>query len=56
MNEGLVSAKARGVKLGRPIMDKQKVKDALRLYDSGHYSIKNIIRITDILKDYYIES
>lgn len=48
VNEGLASAKARGVKLGRPLMDKQKVKDALRLYDSGHYSVKDIIRITGI--------
>ncbi|WP_281173150.1 helix-turn-helix domain-containing protein [Carnobacterium funditum] len=29
-------------------MDKQKVKDALRLYDSGQYSVKDIIRITGI--------
>ena len=48
VNEGLASAKARGVKLGRPKMDKQKVNDALRLYDSGQYSVKDIIRITDI--------
>lgn len=48
VNEGLASAKARGVKLGRPRMDKQKVTDALRLYDSGHYSVKDIIRITGI--------
>lgn len=48
VNEGLASAKAHGVKLGRPIMDKQKVKDALRLYDLGHYSVKDIIRITGI--------
>lgn len=48
VNEGLASAKARGVKLGRPIMDKQKVKDALNLYDSGNYSVKDIIRITGI--------
>ncbi|OJF89627.1 recombinase family protein [Alkalibacterium sp. 20] len=48
VNEGLASAKARGVKLGRPTMDKQKVKDALSLYDSGQYSVKDIIRITGI--------
>ncbi|MCI3027526.1 recombinase family protein [Desemzia sp. C1] len=48
VNEGLASAKARGVKLGRLILDKQKVKDALSLYDSGQYSIKDIIRITSI--------
>lgn len=44
----VTSAKARGVKLGRPIIDKQKVKDALSLYDSGHYPIKDIIRFTGI--------
>ena len=37
VNEGLASAKARDVKLGEPIMDKQKVKNALSLYNSGHY-------------------
>lgn len=33
VNQGLASAKARGVKLGRPLMDKQKVKDILRITD-----------------------
>lgn len=37
VNEGLTSVKARDVKLGKPIMDKQKVKNALSLYNSGHY-------------------
>ena len=46
--EGLESAKARGVKLGRPKMDDQKVTDALRLYDGGQHSIKDIVRITGI--------
>ncbi|WP_193352079.1 hypothetical protein [Carnobacterium sp. 17-4] len=39
-------AKARGVKFGRQIMYNPKVKDALRLHDSGHYLVKDIIRIT----------
>lgn len=44
VNNDLASAKARGAKLGKPKIDTQKVKDALRLYDSGqlfnqrHYS------------------
>lgn len=46
--EGLDSAKLRGVKLGRPAMDEQKVQDALKLYDEGNHSIKEIIRITGI--------
>ncbi|MBZ5480227.1 recombinase family protein [Bacillus sp. T_4] len=46
--EGLESAKKRGVKLGRPKLDDQKVKDALNLYDEGNHSIKDIIRITGI--------
>jgi DNA invertase Pin-like site-specific DNA recombinase len=48
VQEGLASAKARGVKLGRPSMDDQKIKDALTLYDNGQHSIKDIIRITGI--------
>ncbi|PGY07110.1 resolvase [Bacillus sp. AFS031507] len=43
VNEGLASAKARGVTLGRPTMDTDKVSVALRMYDSGDYSIKEIV-------------
>jgi DNA invertase Pin-like site-specific DNA recombinase len=43
VNEGLQAAKARGVKLGRPKLDSDKVKFALKLYDSGDYSIKEIV-------------
>lgn len=46
--EGLDSAKQRGVKLGRPKLDEQKVQDALKLYDEGNHSIKEIIRVTGI--------
>ncbi|MFJ7890420.1 recombinase family protein [Lysinibacillus xylanilyticus] len=46
--EGLESAKQRGVKLGRPKLDEQKVQDALKLYDEGNHSIKDIIRLTGI--------
>jgi len=46
--EGLESAKKRGVQLGRPQLDDQKVKDALKLYDDGNHSIKDIIRLTGI--------
>lgn len=46
--EGLESAKQRGVKLGRPQLKEQTVQDALKLYDEGNHSIKDIIRITRI--------
>lgn len=46
--EGLSSAKQRGIRLGRPAMDEQKVQDALKLYDEGNHSVKEIIRITGI--------
>jgi DNA invertase Pin-like site-specific DNA recombinase len=43
VKEGLQSAKNRGKKLGRPKMDNNKVTVAMRMYDSGEYSIKEII-------------
>lgn len=43
VKEGLQSAKNRGKKLGRPKMDNDKVSVAMRMYDSGDYSIKEII-------------
>lgn len=41
--EGLASAKKRGVKLGRPQLDNDKIRVALQMYDSGEYSIKDIV-------------
>ena len=41
--EGLAAVKARGVKLGRPQLDDDKVKTALKMYDSGQFSIKEIV-------------
>lgn len=46
--EGLQVVKARGVKLGRPIVDSDKVKTALKMYDSGEYSVKEIITTVGI--------
>lgn len=43
-SEGMVSAKARGVKLGRPSLDDDKVKTAIKMYESGDYSIREIIK------------
>lgn len=48
VKEGLASAKARGKKLGRPKMDDDKVANALRLYDTGEWSVKDIISTTGI--------
>ncbi|MCD4839741.1 recombinase family protein [Neobacillus sedimentimangrovi] len=48
VREGLQSAKARGKKLGRPKIDKDKVNVALRMYDEGNYSIKEIIQTTGV--------
>lgn len=46
--EGLQAVKARGVKLGRPSVDSDKVKIALKMYDSGEYSVKEIIATVGI--------
>lgn len=40
--EGMASAKARGVRLGRPTLDSDKVKTALKMYDSNEYSVREI--------------
>ncbi len=39
----LQAVKASGVQLGRPKLDNDKVKTALKLYDSGDYSVKEIM-------------
>ncbi len=48
VKEGLASAKKRGKKLGRPTLDKDHMKNALRLYDTGEWSIKDIISTTGV--------
>lgn len=42
--EGLEAARARGKQLGRPTTDNSKVKTALKMYDSGEFSIKEIVK------------
>ncbi|EOP73117.1 hypothetical protein KOW_00527 [Bacillus cereus VDM006] len=42
VKEGLASAKRRGVKLGRPALDSDKIITALKMYDSGEYTVKEI--------------
>lgn len=46
--EGLASARARGRKGGRPRKKKRDVENALRLYDSREYSIRDICRMTGV--------
>ncbi|MFC3884469.1 recombinase family protein [Bacillus songklensis] len=48
VKEGLEVSKKRGKKLGRPKVDKEKIALALRMYDSGEYSVKEIIEGTGI--------
>lgn len=46
--EGLESARARGRKGGRPKSDPTKVADAVTLYHSKLYSVKEIVRMTGV--------
>lgn len=49
--EGIASARARGRKGGRPKSDSEKLKMAVKLYNSKQYSIKEIEKMTGIKKD-----
>lgn len=46
--EGLVSARARGRKGGRPTVSNRAITKALNLYKSKEYSIKEIVEMTGI--------
>ena len=48
--EGLKSAKARGKKLGRPTKYEDKKQIVIDMYNSGDYSINDIIKATGISK------
>ena len=48
VREGLEASKKRGTRLGRPTVDNDLVERSLRLYDSGEWSIKEIIKTTGI--------
>lgn len=47
VHEALASVKARGVKIGRPIMDKQKVKDIIRITGISQGSLYRKIKERD---------
>lgn len=46
--EGLAAARARGRKGGRPQLDPKKVNEAIRLYESRKFSLKEIQNMTKI--------
>lgn len=48
--EGLKSARARGKIGGRPKMNPDNVKKAIKLYNTGQYSIKEIEELTGVKK------
>lgn len=48
--EGLKAARARGRKGGRPRCDSRKLHQAMKLYDAGQYSVKEIEEMTSIKK------
>lgn len=48
--EGLTAARARGRKGGRPKADTDTVKKAIKLYNTGEYSIKEIEDLTGVKK------
>lgn len=48
--EGLASARARGRKGGRPPTDGEKIRLAVKLYNSGEYSVKEITELTGVRK------
>ena len=48
--EGLASARARGRKGGRPPIDGDKIRKAVKLYRSGEYSVKEITELTGVRK------
>lgn len=50
VQEGVNVAKAKGVRLGRPKANSNKVAHALELYDAGQHTVKQIVDITGVSK------
>ena len=48
VKEGITASKKRGVTIGRPKIPQEKLNSAMRMYDSGDYSIKEILESTTI--------
>lgn len=46
--EGLAAARNNGVKLGRPKASQEKIEEAIRLYQAGSLSMKDISKIVDL--------
>lgn len=46
--DGLMAARARGRKGGRPKADQKKIDKAVRLYKAGIHSVREIIEITEV--------
>ena len=47
-HEGLISAKARGKQLGRPKKFEDKKQVVINMYNSGNYSVNDIIKATGV--------
>lgn len=43
VKEGMEASRKRGTKMGRPRVDSSKITTALKMYDSGDYTIKEIV-------------
>ena len=48
VQEGLTASKKRGKRLGRPQTDSSTVQQALGYYDTGNYTVAEIIKLTGI--------
>lgn len=48
--EGLKAARARGRKGGRPMTDKKKLDKAIKLHESGEFTVTQIEEMTDVSK------
>lgn len=46
--EGLAAARARGRKGGRPPVNGEAVKKAMKMYKTGQYSVKEITELTGV--------
>lgn len=47
---GLEAARARGRKGGRPMTDKKKLDKAIKLHESGEFTVAQIEEMTDVSK------